>query len=109
MGYFELDQPLADPLEAWHTGCMPKRKRQAKRSKLPRDINQRAHELVRLSTQEATQVSVSDAEIKRVMAELGSRGGKKGGKRRAERMLPEERSDAAARAANARWHPRQRS
>ncbi|MGB6058534.1 MAG: hypothetical protein WBF71_09730, partial [Microthrixaceae bacterium] len=35
--------------------------------------------------------------------ELGRLGGKKGGKARAERMTPEERSEAARKAAHARW------
>ncbi|MFQ5990810.1 MAG: RNA-binding protein [Nitrospiraceae bacterium] len=37
---------------------------------------------------------------------LGSRGGKKGGKARAARMTPEERSQAAFLAARARWSRR---
>ena len=35
--------------------------------------------------------------------ELGRKGGLKGGKARAESMTPEERSEAARRAARARW------
>jgi len=35
--------------------------------------------------------------------ELGRRGGRKGGKARAARMTPEERSEAARRAARKRW------
>ncbi|NOX57877.1 MAG: hypothetical protein GXP29_03350 [Planctomycetes bacterium] len=37
--------------------------------------------------------------------ELGRLGGKKGGKARAAKMTPEERSEAAKKAANARWKP----
>jgi len=37
------------------------------------------------------------------MAEMGSRGGKIGGKRRAENMSPEQRRASASRAARARW------
>ncbi len=37
--------------------------------------------------------------------ELGRKGGLKGGKARAESMTPEQRSEAAKRAANARWNP----
>jgi hypothetical protein len=57
-----------------------------------------------------SQIESQDAtseEIRRVMGALGRRGGKIGGKRRAERMTGEQRSDAAALAANARWHPKQ--
>jgi hypothetical protein len=35
--------------------------------------------------------------------ELGRRGGLKGGKARAAKMTPEERSESARKAANARW------
>jgi len=38
--------------------------------------------------------------------ELGRRGGKKGGKARAAKMTPEERSEAARKAARARWGAR---
>lgn len=41
-----------------------------------------------------------------VASELGRRGGLKGGRARAAKMTSEERSQAARRAANARWHPR---
>ena len=40
---------------------------------------------------------------KSVMAEMGSKGGKIGGKRRAENMSPEQRRASASRAARARW------
>lgn len=36
-------------------------------------------------------------------AELGRRGGKKGGKARADKLTPEERSEIARKAAEARW------
>jgi hypothetical protein len=45
----------------------------------------------------------SKAEISRVMAEMGRRGGAIGGKRRAANMTEDERSLAATAAANARW------
>ena len=37
---------------------------------------------------------------------LGRKGGLKGGKARAAKMTPEQRSEAARKAAQARWHPR---
>ena len=40
---------------------------------------------------------------------LGRRGGLKGGKARAAKMTPEERSDAARKAAQARWKSRKAS
>ncbi len=36
---------------------------------------------------------------------LGRKGGLKGGKARAEKLTPEQRSDAARKAAQARWRP----
>jgi hypothetical protein len=44
----------------------------------------------------------------RVMAEMGRRGGKIGGARRAARMTEAQRSNAAAFAANARWEAKRR-
>lgn len=72
------------------------------RSKRPRDVNQLAHQLVKLSTQ-ADDEKPTASEISRVMKELGKRGGRIGGKRRAQGMTDEERSNAAALAARARW------
>ena len=40
--------------------------------------------------------------------ELGRRGGKKGGKARAAKMTPEERSESARKAARARWDKKRR-
>ncbi len=82
---------------------MPKRLSKPKRPKRPKDINQLAHELVRLSTEEPKEQPISSSDISRVMREMGHRGGKIGGKRRLETMSPEERSQAAYRAAQVRW------
>jgi hypothetical protein len=83
---------------------MQKRLRTPKRSG---DFNQVAQQLVRESTKEREPepAKVTRSEVSRVMAAMGRKGGKKGGKLRAERMTPEQRSDASAKAANARWHP----
>ena len=45
----------------------------------------------------------SNAGVRSVMAEMGSKGGKIGGKRRAANMSPEQRRASASRAARARW------
>ena len=42
-------------------------------------------------------------DISRVMAEMGRKGGRIGGKRRAERLTPQQRREAASAAARARW------
>jgi hypothetical protein len=78
-------------------GGMKKRKR-------PRDINQLAHKLVDLTTQDGRNISRPTKEqISALMAELGRKGGKKGGKRRLETMTSEERSAIATKAAQTRW------
>ena len=81
---------------------MPKRTRR----ELEPDVSQLAHHLVKMSTEGKGPVEVQlplQSEISRVMAAMGRRGGKIGGKRRAERMTEEERSNASAMAARARW------
>jgi hypothetical protein len=43
------------------------------------------------------------AVLSRIMAQMGRKGGKIGGKRRLETMTPEERSQAGLKAAQVRW------
>lgn len=45
----------------------------------------------------------TSSEISKVMAELGRRGGKIGGKKRAKALTPERRSEIARKAARKRW------
>jgi len=47
--------------------------------------------------------AVTKSDISRVMAELGRRGGKIGGKKRAEGMPKERRIEIALKAARSRW------
>jgi len=81
---------------------MPKRIKQEKR---PSDVNQLAHHLVALSTEESQDVVVpaTSAQISLVMAELGRKGGKIGGKRRMKTMTAKKRKAIARKAARARW------
>jgi hypothetical protein len=73
------------------------------------DINQMAHLLVERSTEEKGSEITSDSRpsvprnVSRVMAQMGRRGGKIGGKRRLVTMTDEERREIASRAATARW------
>lgn len=71
------------------------------RKKRPVDPNRRAHQIV----QEATGQAPEEEESKKNPAAvaLGRLGGLKGGKARAAKMTPEERSEAASKAAQARW------
>jgi hypothetical protein len=69
----------------------------AKQSKKPADLNRLAAAIVG----DATDETPTGPEPGHVRA--GRVGGKKGGKIRAERMTAEERSQAAKKAAKARW------
>ncbi len=69
--------------------------------KRPTDFNQRALQVVMEATGELPKQEPPDpAAVKR-----GRKGGLKGGKARAAKMTPEERSEAARKAARARWKP----
>lgn len=77
---------------------MPKRPR-----KLPRDPNARAFEIVRIATGEAPFAPDPDAGKNPHAVALGRMGGKKGGKARAAKLTPKQRSASARKAALARW------
>ena len=76
-----------------------------------RDVNQLARHLVDLSTMD----DIGDiqpptkAQISLVMAQLGKKGGKIGGKRRLETMTADQRTLAAQKAAQARWGTKRKS
>jgi hypothetical protein len=72
----------------------------AKRSKKPADLNRLAAAIV----DHATTEELPPPESQQVSA--GRKGGEKGGKARASRMTPEQRSEAARKAASARWAER---
>lgn len=80
---------------------MPKRVKQQKRSS---DENEVAFQLVQRSTQEP-EASPQDQRslISQYMAQIGSKGGKIGGKRRLKTMTARKRSEIAKTAAKARW------
>jgi hypothetical protein len=76
---------------------MPDRSR-----KRPRDPNQLGKLVVDLATGEATEPDLYTGKDPAAVA-LGRRGGLKGGKARAAKLSPEERSALARKAAHARW------
>ncbi|HEY7831166.1 MAG TPA: hypothetical protein VIC06_11440 [Solirubrobacteraceae bacterium] len=76
---------------------MPDRSR-----KRPRDPNQLGKLIVDLATGDVTELA-TEAGKNQAAVELGRRGGLKGGKARAAKMTPEERSAAAQKAARIRW------
>ena len=79
---------------------MPERSRKKKR---PRDANVLAYQVVQESVGEAQPEPDPDEGKDPAAVALGRKGGKKGGKARAEKMTAAERSEAARKAAKARW------
>jgi hypothetical protein len=71
--------------------------------KRPRDPNQLAKLIVDIATGEADDMPLEDAGKNPAAVALGRRGGLKGGKARAAKLTAAERSEAARRAARARW------
>jgi hypothetical protein len=77
---------------------MPDRSR-----KRPRDLNQLAASIVDDATSDEPRPKSEDRPKNAAAVELGRKGGLKGGKARAAKLTPEERSASAKRAARARW------
>jgi hypothetical protein len=72
---------------------------------MPRDTNELAAAVVARATSEDDEPEPDPYEGKNPAAvELGRLGGQKGGRARAAKLTPEERSEIAKRAAQARWH-----
>ena len=75
----------------------------SKKPKRPRDLNVLASEIVRAVTEgEPETPSVEDTRNPHAVA-LGRLGGKVGGKARADKLTPEQRSEIARKAATTRW------
>ena len=74
----------------------------AKKTKMPTDVNQRAKAIVDFATGTEDVPDPDEGKDPAAVA-LGRKGGLKGGKARAEKLTPEERSAAAKKAAQARW------
>jgi hypothetical protein len=73
-------------------------------SSRPTDVNQAAFQMVQESTAEPKKSRrPTKLEISRIMSAMGTKGGKKGGKRSLVTMTPEQRRDRALLAAKARW------
>ena len=67
--------------------------------------NARRVVLESMDSQEAAAPSL----VSQIMASMGARGGRIGGKRRLETMTPEQRSKSAKKAAKARWSKAKKS
>ena len=72
-----------------------------KRTRMPRDVNQRAKAILDMVTGEHEPEAEPVRDPRAV--ESGRRGGLLGGKARAAKLTPEERSASARKAAEARW------
>jgi hypothetical protein len=70
--------------------------------KRPRDTNQLAKLVVAIATGEAQDAKPDDGKDPAAVS-LGRKGGLKGGKARAEKLTPKQRSTIAKKAAKARW------
>jgi hypothetical protein len=79
---------------------MPDRSR-----KRPRDVNELARQVVDEATGDVPPFDPDEGKDPAAVA-LGRKGGLKGGKARAASMTPEQRSEAARKAATARWAKR---
>lgn len=75
-----------------------------KQEKRPADVNEPMHHFAEVSTTENGDTLPPTAEqISMFMAEMGRKGGKKGGKRRLQTLTAKQRSSIARNAARARW------
>lgn len=74
-----------------------------KHPKRPRDLNQWAKTMVDIATGEVPDDSRSGGESDTPASQFARLGGSRGGRARAEKMAPEERSRIARAAAEARW------
>jgi hypothetical protein len=73
-----------------------------KRSSKPRDLNALAAAIVNHATSDEPEPDPDEGKNPAAVA-LGRLGGEKGGKARAEKLTPEQRSEIARKAAQARW------
>jgi len=67
---------------------------------LPKDPNQLAHEIVKISTEGQPE---ERSAISQYLAQIGRKGGKKGGPARAGKLSVKRRRQIAIKAAKARW------
>ena len=75
-----------------------------KGEKRPADVIGAAVKVMKIATGEIDEdIDQADAGKNQAAVELGRRGGKKGGKARWANLTPEQRSEAASLAAQARW------
>jgi len=72
--------------------------------KLPRDANERAQQVAKLLTGEIeTEKEPERSSVSAYLAEIGRKGGLKGGKARAKNLSSRKKSAIASKASRARW------
>ena len=77
--------------------------------KLPKDPNKLAYEIVRLSTEEPEEKPIEPEQpkerspISEYLAQIGRKGGLKGGPARAKKLSSKKRKEIAQKAAETRW------
>lgn len=82
---------------------------------LPKDPNQLAYEIARLSTEEEEEKpkvpdqTQAEAAISAYLSLIGKKGGLKGGPARAKKLSAKKRKEISQKAAKARWSKRQTS
>jgi hypothetical protein len=69
---------------------------------LPKDPNQLAYQIVRVSTEEPGE-SKERSSISKYLSEIGHKGGLKGGPARAKKLSSKRRKEIARKAAKIRW------
>lgn len=76
-----------------------------KKKSLPKDPNKLAYQIVKMSTEEPTEKEPPKKRtpIQEYLAEIGRKGGLKGGKARAEKLTAKQRKEIAKKAAMTRW------
>lgn len=77
-----------------------------KKTRMPRDMAQRAKAIVDLATEETP---VATDLVKDYLSKIGRKGGKSGGPARAATLSPEKRSEIAKKAAATRWGKRNKT
>jgi len=70
--------------------------------KLPKDPNQLAYQIVKLSTKEPEEPKERSL-ISQYLSEIGKKGGLKGGPARAKKLTAKKRKEIAIKAAMSRW------
>jgi hypothetical protein len=81
---------------------------QSSKKKRPRDLNVLAKTIVEIATEGESETPPEEDTRNPHAVALGRLGGKKGGKARAAKLTPEQRSEISRKAAKARWEKKEK-